>query len=76
MTALTNITNRMKGFQQLAIELDTIIDSSNDGLWICDGNGVVVRTNPASEKMIGLTAADVVGKHMTELLEKKWWTGP
>lgn len=71
MTALTNITNRMKGFQQLAIELDTIIDSSNDGLWICDGNGVVVRTNPASEKMIGLTAADVVGKHMTELLEKK-----
>ncbi|WP_034625467.1 sigma-54 interaction domain-containing protein [Desulfotignum balticum] len=71
MTALTNITNRMKGFQQLSIELDTIIDSSNDGLWICDGNGVVVRVNPASEKMIGLTAAEVVGKHMTELVEKK-----
>ena len=28
MTALTNMTNRMKGFQQLSIELDTIIDSS------------------------------------------------
>jgi PAS domain S-box-containing protein len=71
MTALTNMTNRMKGFQQQSIELDTIIDSSNDGLWICDGNGVVVRVNPASEKMIGLTAAEVVGKHMTELVEKK-----
>jgi PAS domain S-box-containing protein len=71
MTALTNITNRMKGFQQLSIELDTIIDSSNDGLWICDGHGVVVRVNPASEKMIGLTAADVVGKHMSELVGKK-----
>jgi PAS domain S-box-containing protein len=71
MTALTNMTNRMKGFQQQSIELDTIIDSSNDGLWICDGNGVVVRVNPASEKMIGLTAAEVVGKHMTELVDKK-----
>ncbi len=71
MTALTNMTNRMKGFQQLSIELDTIIDSSNDGLWICDGNGVVVRINPASEKMIGLKASDVVGKHMSELVGKK-----
>jgi PAS domain S-box-containing protein len=71
MTALTNMTNRMKGFQQLSIELDTIIDSSNDGLWICDGNGVVKRVNPASEKMIGLSAAQVVGKHMSELVEKK-----
>jgi PAS domain S-box-containing protein len=71
MTALTNMTNRMKGFQQLSIELDTIIDSSNDGLWICDGNGVVKRINPASEKMIGITAAKVVGKHMSELVEKK-----
>jgi PAS domain S-box-containing protein len=71
MTALTNMTNRMKGFQQLSIELDTIIDSSNDGLWICDGNGVVVRINPASEKMIGITAAKVVGRHMSELVEKK-----
>ena len=71
MTALTNMTNRMKGFQQLSIELDTIIDSSNDGLWICDGNGVVVRVNPASEKMIGISAAKVVGKHMSELVEKK-----
>jgi PAS domain S-box-containing protein len=71
MTALTNMTNRMKGFQQLSIELDTIIDSSNDGLWICDGSGVVVRVNPASEKMNGLKAADVIGKHMSELVEKK-----
>ncbi len=71
MTALTNMTNRMKGFQQLSIELDTIIDSSNDGLWICDGSGVVVRVNPASEKMIGLSAAEVVGKHMSELVRKK-----
>ncbi|HKJ98903.1 MAG TPA: sigma 54-interacting transcriptional regulator [Desulfotignum sp.] len=71
MTALTNMTNRMKGFQQLSIELDTIIDSSNDGLWICDGNGVVVRINPASEKMIGIKAADVIGKHMSELVKKK-----
>jgi len=57
-------------FSHLAAELETIINSSHDGLWICDGNATVVRINPASERMNGIKAEDVVGKSMQELVER------
>jgi PAS domain S-box-containing protein len=68
ITALENMTRRMESFQELSNELDTIIESSNDGLWICDGNGVVLKVNPASEKLSDVVAADAIGKNMTEIV--------
>ncbi len=70
MTAMEKVTSQMKSFQDLSMELDTIIDSSNDGLWICDGDGVVLRMNPASEYLTHIKSADMVGKNMTELVEE------
>jgi PAS domain S-box-containing protein len=70
MTAMEKVTSQMKSFQELSMELDTIIDSSNDGLWICDGDGVVLRMNPASEYLTHVKSADMVGKNMTELVEE------
>lgn len=68
ITDLENMTRRMESFQELSNELDTIIESSNDGLWICDGNGVVLKVNPASEKLSDVVAADAIGKNMTEIV--------
>jgi PAS domain S-box-containing protein/TyrR family helix-turn-helix protein len=48
--------------------LDAIIDSSYDGLWICDHEGTVLRINKASERISGIKAEDVVGKNMRELV--------
>jgi PAS domain S-box-containing protein len=48
--------------------LDAIIDSSYDGLWICDHEGTVLRINKASERISGIKAEDVVGKNMRELI--------
>lgn len=70
ITAIEKITNRMVTFQDLSIELDTIIESSNDGLFICDGKGEVLRCNPASEKLTGIISEDVVGKNIIELVQK------
>lgn len=53
----------------LAAELDAIIDSSSDGLLICDADGTVIRINPASEKINGVTAEEVVGRNLRELLQ-------
>lgn len=38
ITAMEKMTSRMESFQELSMELDTIIDSSYDCLWICDAN--------------------------------------
>jgi len=70
ITAIKEITDKMVSFQELSIELDTIIDSSNDGLWICDGDGYVLRINPASAKMNGIRPGEVVGKNMVDLIDK------
>ena len=43
--------NKMKSYPEISIELDTIINSSHDGFWICDGQGKIIKMNPASEQL-------------------------
>ncbi|SMC85606.1 PAS domain S-box-containing protein [Desulfocicer vacuolatum DSM 3385] len=68
MTALEKITSQMQSFQDLSMELDTIIDSSNDGLWICDGEGTILRLNPASEYLTHVKSDEVLGRNISELV--------
>ncbi len=70
ITAIAKVTDQMETFQDLSIELDTIIESSNDGLFICDGQGIVLRCNPASERLAGIAANEVEGKNIIELVKQ------
>ena len=67
---LEEMARQMRAFQDLTRELDAIIDSSSDGLWICDAEAKVIRINPASERINNIKASEVVGKNMRELLEQ------
>ena len=58
----------LESYKQLNEEMDVIINSSYDGLWICDQEGRVVRVNHASEKMSGVKEAEVIGRRMEELV--------
>jgi PAS domain S-box-containing protein len=49
---------------------DAILDSSYDGIWICDDTGKVIRINNASEKINGIKAEQVLGKKMEELVRE------
>jgi PAS domain S-box-containing protein len=59
---------QLEAYKQLNEEMNVIINSSYDGLWICDHEGKVIRVNSASEKMSGLKQADVLGKRMEDLV--------
>ncbi len=65
---LHKVTRQMVTFQELNRELDAIIDSSHDGLWICDGNARVVRINPASARINQVRAEEVLGRNMRDLV--------
>ena len=65
---LQEVAQQMRASQDHSHELDTIINSSHDGLWICDAEGRVIRVNPASERINKVSAAEVVGRNMEELL--------
>lgn len=61
-------SHELTAVKDLKIWLDAIIDSSFDGLWICDREGKVIRINKASEKILGVPAERVIGKNMSELV--------
>jgi PAS domain S-box-containing protein len=61
---------RLVEYAQLAREQDAIINSTSDGLWICDGGANVLRVNPASERINNIRAADVVGRNMRDLVKE------
>jgi len=65
---LQAVAQQMRASRDHSHELDTIINSSHDGLWICDARGRVIRVNPASERINKTSAAEVVGHSMEELL--------
>ena len=65
---LDTMARQLPSFKTLSRELDTIIDSSSDGLFVCDANATVIRMNPASEKIHNSSAEQIVGQNMRDLL--------
>jgi PAS domain S-box-containing protein len=49
---------------------DAIINSSYDGLWICDYEGKVIRINSASEHINDIRAEQVLGKKMEDVVKE------
>jgi len=64
------VFNELEFQRGLAKKLDAIIDSSFDGLWICDGEGKVIRINRASEIINDVKAEQVIGKKMETLIQE------
>ncbi|GAB6191227.1 sigma-54 interaction domain-containing protein [Desulfocastanea catecholica] len=58
-------------YKELNRQLKAIIAASSDGIWVCDAKGFVVTINSASESLNGIKAKDVIGKHVSELLDNK-----
>jgi PAS domain S-box-containing protein len=68
ISEIENISKELDLFKNMKNWLDTIIDSSYDGLWICDHEGKVIRINKASERIDGVKAEEVIGRNMRELV--------
>ncbi|MGO9137691.1 MAG: sigma-54 interaction domain-containing protein [Syntrophales bacterium] len=55
-------------------ELEDIIEASHDGLFITDGQGVILRVNSAWERIAGIQREFAVGKCAKDLVDHKWYT--
>ena len=60
----------LQAYKDLAKQLDTVIHSSYDGLYIANGNADGLFFNEAYLRVSGLEAKDVAGKNMRELVRK------
>ncbi|MGC8492190.1 MAG: sigma 54-interacting transcriptional regulator [Syntrophobacteraceae bacterium] len=63
-------TRQLRYFEELTRELHTIVNSASEGLWICDGDGTVLRINPASERINRVGMEEVVGHNVRDLASR------
>ena len=62
------VSSELESFKRLHEELDAIIESSYDGLYITDGQSKTLRVNQAYERITGLKKEDLIGKKTDELV--------
>ncbi len=73
MEQLESSARKLESYKHLNRQLHAIFQSSSDGIWVCDGQGMVININEASEKLNGIRAGDVIGKTVSEILAKGWF---
>lgn len=60
-------TNELTHYKVLNQELETIINTCFDEIFVTDGHGTVLRVNPAGEAFYGMKANEIIGKNTEEL---------
>ncbi|NND45897.1 MAG: PAS domain S-box protein, partial [Xanthomonadales bacterium] len=56
------------GHSQGQDSLDALLDAAVDAIILVDRRGIVLRFNPAAQRLFGLTERDILGKNVSELM--------
>jgi PAS domain S-box-containing protein len=67
---LEMISEELSYTKRMKDELDVIIDSSYDGIFVTDGEGLTLRVNDAYCRLIGLPPEELVGRHISDLVKE------
>jgi len=73
ISVMENTSKELNYVKSLSKELEAIINSSYDGMFITDGQGNVLRLNSAYERITGIKAAEVLGRNMQKLVEENYY---
>ncbi len=57
-------------------QLRLIVDHTLDGLLMADASGNILLANPAAERLFGAPAADILGRHVSELIPQRAFADP
>ena|GEM_PF-4083134 len=64
---LESISEELIRVKDLNRQLDAIINSSYDGIWITDHRGTTLRVNDAIERITGLSREKCIGRNMRDM---------
>jgi len=65
------IISELRGYKELHRELEAIFESSDDGLYITDGQANTIRVNTAYERITGLSRKDLINRNMRDLVNER-----
>jgi PAS domain S-box-containing protein len=74
MDRFEKLTDHFKGYKDLVRQLETIIESSYDGLYVTDGKANTIKVNSAYEKITGIKASDLIGRNMKDLVREGYFS--
>ena len=69
ITDLDAVVQELEVTKELNKELEAIFNSSYDEIFVTDGEGVTLRVNKAGERLYGMKAEEMIGKHVSKLEE-------
>ena len=69
ISELESISSELSHTKKITQELDAIIESSADGIYVTDGEGRTIRVNRAYERITGIDRAQVLGFTMRQLVD-------
>ncbi|MDT8900528.1 sigma 54-interacting transcriptional regulator [Anaeroselena agilis] len=74
MTDIRSLEAELKEARNSCRELDMIIKSSYDGIFVIDGSGIAIKYNESYCRITGLDAAEMMGLHMREIVKRKYFS--
>lgn len=69
ITELQTIADELAGVKSLKSTLEAILDSAFDCIVVVDRDGNISMLNQAYCELLGVTEEEVIGKHVTEVIE-------
>jgi PAS domain S-box-containing protein len=66
--SMEKVSTELSTVKELFKELEAIISSSYDGMFIADGKGFVLRVNSAYERIAGIKASEILGRNLKDLV--------
>ncbi len=64
------ICNEMEYLRRRLREWEAVFENCRDGMSVVDKNGIILRSNPAMQRLYQLSAEDYVGKSVSDLVSK------
>ena len=65
----SGLANLLKAQRTLNDQLQTMFNSSNDGIWITDGQGTILDINAASAYLNQIETADFIGRNIQAIVD-------
>lgn len=67
------LANDIFKLKEYTHEIEAIIESSYDGIYVTDGEANTIRVNSAYEKITGIKASEVIGRNMNDLVKEGYY---
>jgi len=71
ISELESISRELNNVKELNREMDAIIESSYDGLYLTNGQGITLRVNEAFERLTGVLGSELIGRNVEDMVKER-----